>query len=114
MKLLAALLVICAANCNGLYLSPMNHHHGQDEPLVIVIQDSSPEEDSFYDETRGVHLNHLRATDDDKTPAVIPDVIHNLYYSEVDADGKVVFTKWLYNLKDVVVLFRDRFKVDIM
>lgn len=38
----------------------------------------------------------------------IPRFIDHLYYSEVDNRGKTIYSKWIYNLNDVVVLLRER------
>lgn len=43
----------------------------------------------------------------------IPRKIRNLYYCEVDKYGNKVYSKWLYSLRDVAMLFHDRFNIEL-
>lgn len=43
----------------------------------------------------------------------IPKEVTNLYYAEKDANGKEIYSKWLYNLRDAAVLLKERFDVDL-
>lgn len=76
--------------------------------IIIILRDSRSEEDNFFSDNSlrqsGANLPKKR---------MLPKHVYNLYYTEVDKSGNEVYKRWLYNLRDVVLLLRERFNIAI-
>lgn len=84
----------------------------EETPEVMVLQNLDvPDSEEEIDDIS--LLSKLLRHPHSIPPSKIPKEVKNLYYSESDTNGKEIYSKWLYNLRDVAVLLKEKFNVDI-
>lgn len=92
-------------------LSESTSLYQKEEPEVMLLQNVNVPDSE--EETDYSLITKLLRRPDSIPQSDIPNDVKNLYYSETDTTGKEIYSKWLYNLRDVAVLLKEKFNVDI-
>lgn len=95
----------------GLLSDDTQSLHQEKTPEVMLVQNI--DEPDSEEGTDFSFITKLLRRPQPIPQSKIPEDVRNLYYAETDASGKETYAKWLYNLRDVAVLLKEKFNVDI-
>lgn len=85
--------------------------HLEEQPEVTFVRNVDLADSE--EQTDFLFLNKLLRRPQLITKSEIPKEVKSLYYAETDANDREIYSKWLYNLRDVAELLKEKFGVDI-